>query len=127
MACGGEGVVRQGVAGPAGHGRRARLERAFEHRQPVSGRPAVVVGERDPAAASRRDATVAGSGRAGVGLALDADRRAEARDVYRLPAPVVDHDHLAIVVLPESFEDPSDRLPLTRAGWGIAGGDASSA
>jgi len=33
----------------------------------------------------------------------------------------------AIVVLPESFEEPSGRLPLTRAGWGIAGGDASGA
>jgi hypothetical protein len=31
----------------------------------------------------------------------------------------------AIALVPETFDDPSGRLPATRAGWGIAGGDAS--
>jgi hypothetical protein len=54
---------------------------------------------------------------------LDAERVLR---TIALPDPANESPY-AIVVLPESFGDPSSRLPETRVGWGIAGGDASGA
>jgi hypothetical protein len=66
------------------------------------------VGTRDPAALTIVD--------------LDAER---VDDRIELPGDCGESPY-AVVALPDGFEDPAGRLPVTRAGWGLEGGDASA-
>jgi hypothetical protein len=68
----------------------------------------VVVGTRDPAALTIVD--------------LEAERIEER---IELPDDRGESPY-AVIPLPAAFEDPAGRLPVSRAGWGVAGGDASA-
>jgi hypothetical protein len=71
-----------------------------------------------------------GDGRFAVGTQDPAAIRIVDLDAQRIDATIVlddgpDESPYAIAPVPDGFADPSGRVPDTRAGWGIAGADAS--